>query len=271
MRNLSSFTLSSGTNVHIRVLNTRILSISPVSAQYEILDEDKKLVGLDYNGEYLISKGSVITVGKDKYKISEIKKSSDSATGYELYTFRKVSTTGNFIFPLLGQDRNYWRWRLEFTNAFIGDEVNHDGTELSALYRFGGTKNFSEFEAELLSRPDFIESIDPDKYHTIYKFKLDSKYAEDIKLIMEGKYSQISDRAKERIMEFHTSDKKKPIGQVLYRCEKRKEKIEHDIGQKLPAEVELLDMFNISQEIYKKQFIIPDKDGINNNTPSSFI
>lgn len=270
MRNLTSFVLSNGLKVHLNSINTRRVDVSPASAQYEILDEMGKLVGLDYNGEYLISKGTVLTVGKQKYKVSEIKKSSNSATGYELYTFRKVSTTGNFLFPLLGEDRNYWRWNIEFTNAFIGDEYHHDGTEVSLLYRFGGTKNFSDFEAELLSRPDFISSSDPDKYHTIYKFKLNSKYLNDIKLIMSGKYSKISDAAKARILEFHGSDKTKPIGQVLYRCEKRREKIEFDIGDKLPIDAELLDMFDISDEIFKKQFIIPDKND-NSTSRSDFV
>jgi hypothetical protein len=272
MRNLSSFTLKNGIGIHIQALNTRLLTITPVSAQYELLDENKKLIGLDYNGEYLISKGSVITVGKQKYKINEVRKSNTSITGYELYTFRKVSTTGNFIFPLLGGDRSYWRWRIEFTNAFIGDEINHDGTEISLLYRFDGSKNFSDFEAMLTKRPDFISASDPDKYHTIYKFKIDKKYSNEVQLIITGKYSMLSNATKERIMEFHNSDRSKPIGQVLFKCTKRKQKIEQDIGQKLPDSAELLDMFTLSDEIYKKQFIIQEKDDYRTtSTTSDFI
>lgn len=269
MRDLTSLELSTGLKVHIQVINNRKLTITPSNAQYELLDENGKLVGLDYGGEYLVSKGSVLQVGKQKYKISEIKKST-SIQGYELYTFRKITTTSNFIFPLLGGNRLNWRWNLEFTNAFIGDEENHDGTEISLLYRFAGTKNFSDFEGGLTDHPTFMESYDPDKFHTLYKFKLPTEYVNDIKLIMAGKYSQISAKAKARIIEFHNSSRMKPIGQVLYRCEQRRKKIENDIGENLPESAELLDMFTIENEIYKKQFIIPDKDGYRATT-SDFV
>lgn len=260
MRNLSSFELSTGVKIHIEVINNRKLVITPKNAQYELLDENGRLVGLDYSGEYLVSKGSVLQVGKQKYKISEIKKST-STQGYELYTFRKITTTSNFIFPLLGGNRLNWRWNLEFTNAFIGDESAHDGTEISLLYRFAGTKNFSEFEGGLTAHPTFIDSHDPDKFHTLYRFKIPDGYVEDVKLIMAGKYSQISNKAKARIIEFHSSSRMKPIGQILYRCEQRKKKIEKDVGGPLPDGAELLDKFNLTDEIFKKQFIIPDKDG----------
>lgn len=269
MRELASLELDCGIKVHIQVINNRKLTITPVDAQHELLDEEGKLVGLDYGGEYLISKGSILQVGKQKYKISEIKKST-STDGYELYTFRKITTTSNFLFPLLGGNRYTWRWNLEFTNAFIGDETNHDGTEISLLYRFAGTKNFSDFEAGITNHPTYVEAKDPDKFHTIYKFKLPVDYAEDIKLIMAGKYSQISEKAKARIIEFHNSSRMKPIGQILFRCEQRKKQIEQDVGQKIPDNAELLDVFQLEKEIYKKQFIIPDKDGARTTT-SNFV
>ena len=145
MRNLTSLELSDGLKVHIQVINNRKLTITPANPQHELLDENGKLVGLDYGGEYLVSKGTILQVGKQKYKISEIKKST-STQGYELYTFRKITTTSNFIFPFLGGNRLNWRWNLEFTNAFIGNEESHNGTEIHLMYRFAGTKNYSEFE-----------------------------------------------------------------------------------------------------------------------------
>jgi len=261
MRKITSTTLPNGVDIRMEALSTRLISVHPVAAKYEVSDEKGKLVGLDYGGDYAISKGDVITVGKQKYKISEVKKSSRTTTGYELYTFRKITTTGTFLMPFLGNNRNYWRWSVEFTNAFIGDEVKHDGTELYLLYRFSGAKSFADFEMTIEGRRDFIGSTEPDKYHSMYKFKIPEKYAEDVALIMEGKYSQISNQAKVRIMEFHNSNRTKAIGQILYKSVERKAKIESDLGAKLADDAELLDTYVLDQEIYKNKFKIESEDG----------
>tara|TARA_R100001463_G_scaffold23551_2_gene56405 strand:- start:18006 stop:18818 length:813 start_codon:yes stop_codon:yes gene_type:complete len=267
MRKLSSFTLNSGLDIRMEALSTRLISMYPVATKYEVLDERGKLVGLDYDGEYSVSEGTVLTVGKQKYKISEVKKSSRSTTGYELYTFRKITTTGTFILPFLGKDRSFWRWSLEFVNAFIGDETQSDGSEIHILYRFSGNKSFADFEFALIDLPGYIESVDTDKYHTLYKFKLPEAYKDDIQLIMQGNYSKISNTGKNRIMEFHNSNRTKAIGQILYKSRERREKIERDINSKLPADAELLDMFDVSQEIFKNKFkIVEHNDGEKRNS-----
>ena len=91
-----------------------------------------------------------------------------------------------------------------------------------------------------------MECIDPDKYHTLYKFKVPETWQNDINLIMEGKYSQISPKAKERIIEFHASNRNKPIGQVLYRCAARRQQMEKDLELEpgtLTEDSELLEIY----------------------------
>ena len=270
MRKFTSILLKSGTQVSVNVVNTRLLTVHPIDTEYEILDDRGKLVGLDYEGEYTIEKGSVMTVGKQKYKISEISKNSTSQTkGYALYTFRKITTTSNFIMPLLGHNRMAFRWNLEFTNAFIGDEESHDGSEISILYRFDGSREFAEFEEDLKNREDFVKMSDPDKYQTLYTFKLPEAYAKDIELIMKGKYSEISGRAKARILEFHSSGKDKPLGQILYKCPTRRKKMEEEIKHNIPDTNELFEGYTIDREIFTNTFKIDDGDSGNRDTTTA--
>lgn len=261
MRQMTSLELSNGVRVHLRVINPRMIKVRPVDSTYEILNEDGKLVGLNYDGGYFISEGTILTVGKQKYKINEIIKSKTSPDeGYELYTFRKITATGNFLLPFLGGTRHSFRWNQEFVNAFLGDEnANTDNNEISLLYRFQGTVEYGDFEEGLKQRADFVKITDPDKYTVLYTFKLPEEFKEDIDLILQGKYSQISEKAKTRILQFHSSSKTKPIGQILYRCPLRKAVIEQEIGGKIPLDNELFEMFNVSNEIFKTKYKIECK------------
>lgn len=270
MRKMTSITLPSGINVHLKVVNTRMLSVTPGHRQYEILDENGKLVGLDYSGEYLISKGSVLQVGNQKYKINEIQRST-TTQGYELYTFRKITTTGTFIVPFLGEDRTYFRWSLEFVNAFIGTADSADTDYVSILYRFNGSVEFANFEEKLKDRADFVSAKDTDKYHILYTFKLPEKFKSDIDIVTQGKYSEVSDEAKTTILDFHYSDRKKPIGQILFKCPIRRKEMEKELGHDIPSDNELFERFHTPNEQFHKHFIIQEKDGGSTTQASDFI
>jgi len=257
MRELTSMELSNGIKIHFRAINPRVIKVRPVDPQYEIIDEDGKLVGLNYNGGYFISQGTILTIGKQKYKINNIVKNKTSPDeGYELYTFRKITTTANFLMPLLGGTRSTFRWNQEFVNAFIVDKESHDGTEISLLYRFNGNIAYSDFEESLKQRTDFVRIEDPDKFTVLYTFKLPEDYKEDIELIMKGKYSEITEIAKNKILKFHSSTKEKPIGQILYKCILRKAVMEKELKGKIPLHSELFEIFNVQNEIYTTKYII---------------
>jgi hypothetical protein len=272
MRKFSGFETKAGTRVKVESHSPRLLSVGPLGARFEILDDNGKLVGLDYDGEYLITKGSIIQIGSQKYKINRIKKGTAVANGYELYTHRKITTTGTFIVPFLGHNRDYFRWKKEFTNAFIGTDMYGDyGEYIYLLYRFDGTREFGEFEDGLQASPHYVDCIDPDKYHTLYKFSIPTEWRKDIDLVMQGKYSQVSPAAKERIFEFHSSNRNKPIGQVLYRCPARRQKMEKEMGVEpgtLNKDSELLNMFNRKDEIYKNHYIIKENDATKSKASS---
>lgn len=263
MRNLTSIELKSGVKVQLEVLNSRMITVTPASVLYEVADENGKLTSLNFDGEYLIQNNANLTIGKQKYKITEIAKSIQSKLRYELYVFRKTTNTANFIMPLIGGNRSSFRWNMEFTNAFIGNEAECDGTKIHLLYRFNGAKDFSDFEDELKLREDYLNVEDTDKYHVLYTFSLPEEYTDDIKLIMDGKYSRISEKAKARILEFHSSNKTKTLGQVLYRCDKRRTQIEIDVDGVIHPDSELLEPFDVNKEIFKQEFIIKENGSTN--------
>lgn len=261
MLKLNSFTLSDSTKVHLSVLNTRTISMYPVNDKYEIKDKDGKIISISYNnGEYAISKGEAITIGKNKYKINEIERNSTSLSDkntYNLFTFRKVTTTSNFIMPFLGGNRANWRWSTYFINAFIDEK---DPTIVKLLYRFSGSTEFTEFEKLIQSFPHFVDSVDLDPFNSIYSFKIPEEFEEDTKLIMNSKYSQVSEKAKFRIMEFAASNKKLPLGQILYKCPIRRQEMSKEIDFEIPIENELYDLFKIEEETFLDSYILNEND-----------
>ena len=268
----SIFKLNNGTSVCIFVQSPRLLVINPVAQQYEVLDKEGRLVGIDYCGEYSIKRGKIITIDKQKYKIKRIKKESSQGVagqGYYLYTHDKLSKTSNFIFPYLGKNREYFKWNENFVNSFIGTEEDGDyGTSIYLLYRYDGSNSFSIFEKEITEHKWYKETIDTDKFHVLFRFDVPESALSDIDMLIRGKYSRISEEAKRQILSFHNTTKDKPLGDILYRGENRRKQLELELSEprngsiiKIDESADLLDPFDIEEEIFMNYYIIED-DGI---------
>lgn len=263
--------VSGGISVCVSVQNPRIVSISPIGSEYEILDENGKLVGLDYQGDIQFRLNDILKIDKQAYKILFIEKEESPKLGgpaYLLRTQKKLSKTSNFIMPFLGYNKVHFRWPFEFTNAFIGTEENADyGDSLYLLYRFNGSIGFTYFEEKLKQHKDYENSFDIDPYQVLYKFKLPEEFQEDIDKILRGKYSTISLKAKMRILEFHQTIPEGPLGQILNKSEQRRLELEKDLNKGIkgkhtviPKGQELLDIFNIDEEIFLNKYIIQDAE-----------
>lgn len=279
MSKSSIFKLTNGTNMCIFVQNPRLLVINPVGKQYEVI-KDGELVEIDYCGEFNIKKGKIITIDKQKYKIQRIKKESSQGVageGYYLYIHNKLSKTSNFIFPYLGKNRDYFKWNENFVNSFIGTEEHGDyGTSIYLLYRYDGSINFFAFEKVITEHPWYKETVDTDKYHVLFRFDIPDDFLVDIEKIINGKYSRISEKGKEQILRFHNTTKDKPLGDILYRAESRKKQLEEDLSEphngsiiKISESADLLDPFDIEEEIFMNYYIIED-DGITRRKETGF-
>lgn len=262
-----------GSTLCITVQSPRTITISPLNDRYEILDDNGKLIGLNYNGDLNVKIGDVIKIDKQVYKISYIDKEESPEKGgpaYLLKMQKRISKTSMYIMPFLGYDRTYFRWSIEFTNAFIGTEAQGDyGSTLYLLYRYNGELGFTGLESRLENHPCYEAMIDPDRYQVLYQFKLPEEYKNDIEKILKGKYSTISMKAKARILQFHGSSPERPLGQILNKSEKRREEMERDLKHPIPKDQELLDIFDIMEEMFLNKYIITKENESENISDNS--
>lgn len=260
--------ITDGSTLCITVTSPRIISVSPIKEKYEIRDNDGKLIGLDFCGDIIFNTDETIKIHKQKFKILYIEKEFSPEKGgpaYLLKTQKRISKTSMYIMPFLGYNRHYFNWQSSFVNAFIGTQQDGDyGSSIYLLFRFSSDFGFEE---KLELHPNYIETLDPDPYHTLYQFNIPEEYAEDVGLILEGKYSEISLGAKNQILDFHNSRYDRPLGQILSKSEDRRRKMEIDLGHPIPKGNELLDRFTIEEEVFMNKFIIQEDDRERESAP----
>lgn len=216
--------------------------------------EKGAIIQLDYGDEYVISTSKNIILNKQKYKIQEIEKSNK---GYILYMYETITKSTNFIMPFLGGTRDYYRFKNEFINCYIGTEQSGDyGNYIYLLYRFSGSLEFVQFEERLQNHPYFEESYEVDNYQTMYVFNIPQDYMEDIQLILDGKYSKIQPETKENILRFNQSRTNSILEKILFRDPSWKAELENKLKASLPDDAELYSIFNVEEEIFREKYKI---------------
>jgi hypothetical protein len=249
----------SGRVITVTGLSARMLRLRPLNAGAEIY-EGNTLVGLNYEDEFSVKVKDIMPIKRHQYKIQKITKVEDQnqlqGPGYYL-TIAELNKSSMFIIPLLGYNRNYFRWVTDFMNCFIGTEENGCLDTIYLWYKYTASIDMEEFENNLMSHPNYIKQKDVDKYHVLYEFSVPEKFMGDYQLILEGKYSYISEAAKERILEFHSSSKERPLGKILYRDPIRKEKMEKELGVTIPEGLDLHDPFTLEEEFFMDSYKIP--------------
>lgn len=258
--------LSNGISVSLELQNARVLRINPINKDVEKLNSNGDIIGLDYGENVKYSINDEYLIDKAKYKVQKITKIEDPDLGIGYILFNHIINKSSiFIMPLLainGEIRTNFRWNTNFCNCFIGTEEDADyGEYIYLLYRFEGTKEFSSYENYLQKHIWFVGERQVDNYHTMYQFKPDKLFMNDFKLIVEGKYSSISEISKTRILGFHCVSRDKTLGKILYKDSSLKEEIENKLSSrehtvKIPENLDLHDIFYIDDEIYLNKYKI---------------
>jgi len=172
--------------------------------------------------------------------------------------FFEDTLSSTFLMPLLGGYRSTYLWDKYFINAYYGDlesRIYPDNHILCLLFRDIGERTFYDFEKRLIERKDYLGDSKPDKYHIQFFIDL-SDYAEDFDLFVDGKYSKISDGAKQRILEFHNFGLKGATAGVLYQHPNMRkqllEQLEIDLAD-VPEDLELYAKPSLKTEMYRPE------------------
>lgn len=133
---------------------------------------------------------------------------------------KSFTKTATFLFPLLNIPKNLFECdirdnfgRLKYTNRFLNAYLEDSCVDKykskidNVDYIFVLVRNyqdlmFEEFNEKLISLPHYIDDYE---YRTcsVYVFKIPQKNKEDYDLIINGKYSEISETAKSLILKNH--------------------------------------------------------------------
>ena len=106
---------------------------------------------------------------------------------YEERLMRNKSFT--YILPMMSKYFDVVRENLLNTFLYSGDRPEYK-EHIFFLYKFSGDKKYIEYE-NYLENQDILEMYyDPDKYHTLFCFKIPEEYKDIYKKFLKGRYSE---------------------------------------------------------------------------------
>jgi len=173
----------------------------------------------------------------------------------------KLNNTSNFLLPLTGYYFNAFKPYLH--NAYLRDELVADKYKycIFVLLRFSGVQRYMEFEDTLRDSPGYKTDYPlVDSSYTMFVLEIQDEYKKDAKAIVEGKYSTISDKAKEIVLKGRQTTlrgevrEKSMINKVLSKDESLKEFWEMRTGCSLNDQ-EVWSKISIENEVFNNEVL----------------
>lgn len=173
--------------------------------------------------------------------------------------------TASYLLPLVGEsvDQFYGPLRplSNFVNAFCGaEEYPQYNRHVFLLYRYNDSELFKRLENRIKERENFVECYDPDALHVMYILEIPDVYLQALEKFRLGKYSEISEQAKQHILRFHkvnlTSTPEHPIYGTLYKQEFQFLAMEKKYEIEIPRDQEVSSKPDFRKEIYLNEYKI---------------
>ena len=276
----------------------RRATVSAVTAyRLEIECEDPKTIEIEvdnekkdfYNnpvvnalvlGNVKINKGSIIRLGGNMpYRVYNIDARDLTAAKKEkrksckvVISCREDNVASYLISPMYFDQQADGRFNSNYVGCFVGTDETFEPLSISMsedllerrvvlMYRFSKERQFQIFEDILMEMPEFQFSMDLDDYQTGYVMSIPPEYKPDFELILNSKYSHMSDDYKEHLLQFYAANNQSTLYHILYRSEKRRRWLEEEynlpVGSISP-DTELYKAFTPSMEELKKIYLLDD-------------
>jgi hypothetical protein len=158
---------------------------------------------------------------------------------------KSKSITLNFLLPLLGKPVKTYRPSIK--DAFLADEARFPYVS-GRIFVLMDASTPSELVHSMKSNVAFMTSYDISEFETMYVFQLAGNLKADYDLIIEGKYSRISDFAKKLILSGAKPDSIN--AKVLSRAPDLRKIWEDKLGVTLTSEDEVYSKIAIEDEFY---------------------
>ena len=198
-----------------------------------------------------IKLGLTLEVQKQRYKVNIIEQKVINGRTMYLLSTAKRTKSSTFLFPMLQGKRAGFFWDRLFMNCFIATDT--DTHCIALLYRWSGDPMFIQFEKTLSEFPNFRRTYDPDTQTVMFVFDIPADREDDYRLFLKGKYSSLSSPYKQDILNFHGLTKYSEIGQILYKDEKRRQRLSFKLGIELHPNAELLSIINFEDETFNSE------------------
>jgi hypothetical protein len=169
----------------------------------------------------------------------------------------RLTDSSIFVLPFMGMNRKLMMWDSLFVNAFMATPEEPECIAL--LYRFSGEPIFTKFESALCSFRNFKRRIDPDPYHVLFVFDIPEEAKSSYVAFRDGRYSEIDDDWKLRILEFHGFDFDGHTGKILFRDPRLRQDLEERLDVQLPENAELHSKPKLELETFSPAFYTPSK------------
>ncbi len=150
--------------------------------------------------------------------------------------------TSVYILPLLEIKSNHLLLDKTFVNCYIEHyDFKHPlGEFVYLIYRYLPVNYYAKFVSAFqnLDNCKYYQR-DKDKRFDCFVLKIEDKFVKDVKLILEGKFSKISEEAKNLILRFHNQQNPEtPLSQILYKGELRRNELEEFLDVKIPDNID---------------------------------
>ena len=240
-------------------LENKGIKLTPISSielriefptiNYEIKKVDKKKTLVDsifYDDEivsisdrYTVDLSSTVQEYRLNYKVNAITTDKENPKVFKLLEsiYNKVTL---FILPLLFENKESCSYidvsnnknRGYLINSFVSSNFFEATTEypIYLLLKFSKSEMFKKQEAFFRQTNNFVRNIDVDSNYVAYEFSIPAKFKYDYNLLLNGKYSQISQVSKDRISKFYdNSPEKNIVENILDRNSDLVKEIEKDL------------------------------------------
>lgn len=157
-----------------------------------------------------------------------------------------------FLLPMLTTNPAAIHFEKEFVNCYIGSDRTGGPDLLLLLYRDMGNKDFDKLCHRLEGFPKFSRRVigDDNSFH-YFCYNLTENQLLNMKKFASGKYSELSEELKKRIIIFHKIKPQHILHKVLYKDEKLKKYLEMNLMDVLPDEIDLFELPDRKLEIVR--------------------
>tara|TARA_R100000742_G_C4242598_1_gene62037 strand:- start:8 stop:772 length:765 start_codon:yes stop_codon:yes gene_type:complete len=209
---------------------------------------DKEITALEGEDGLHLNTGMTLKVQKFKYIINKIEARRNNNVLSYVCSTDKRNKISFYILPMLAERRNMFFWDTLLMNAFVGYADVRD--VICVLFRFSGDPLFLKFEQAVTQFSNYKGKVDVDSYHVMFVFDVPSQHKRSWNKLKLGKYSELSRKYKERILDFHGMTKHSSIGQVLYKSAKRRKYLEDLLNAPIDENSELLTAIDFDNDVF---------------------